>query len=101
MESGLLRNDESWQQLVTDSRISAHQARLLHLAAQGLLTRPRRRARKADVLDTIARMRMLQIDTINVVARSPYFVLFSRLGGYKPEWLDEALAAGAIFECWA
>jgi uncharacterized protein YcaQ len=73
----------------------------LHLAAQGLLARPRRRARKPDVLDAIVRMRVLQIDTINVVARSPYFVLFSRLGAYKPQWLDETLAEGRIFECWA
>jgi uncharacterized protein len=43
----------------------------------------------------------LQIDTISVVARSPYFVLFSRLGAYRPEWLDELLAEGALFEYWA
>jgi uncharacterized protein YcaQ len=66
-----------------------------------MLARPRRRARKADVLDAITRMRVLQIDTINIVARSPYFVLFSRLGAYKPQWLDETLASGGIFECWA
>jgi uncharacterized protein YcaQ len=82
-------------------RISAQQARLLHLAAQGLLAPPRRRARKADVLDAIARMRVLQIDTINVVARSPYLVLFSRLGAYRKEWLEACLAEGSIFECWA
>ncbi|MEP7042260.1 MAG: crosslink repair DNA glycosylase YcaQ family protein [Dokdonella sp.] len=82
-------------------RISSQQARLLHLAAQGLLKRPRRRARKLDVLEAITRMRVLQIDTINVVARSPYLVLFSRLGAYRKEWLEEWLAAGAIFECWA
>jgi uncharacterized protein YcaQ len=46
-------------------------------------------------------MRLLQIDTINVVARSPYLVLFSRLGPYETRWLDELLARGAIFECWA
>ncbi|HJT99516.1 MAG TPA: crosslink repair DNA glycosylase YcaQ family protein [Rhodanobacteraceae bacterium] len=84
-----------------DLRFSAHQARLLHLHAQGLLARPRRRARKADVLAAIERMRVLQIDTISVVARSPYLVLFSRLGAYKAPWLDELLDAGAIFECWA
>ena len=82
-------------------RLSAHQARLLHLAAQGLLARPRRRARKADVLAAIERMRLLQIDTIHVIARSPYMVLFSRLGSYRAQWLDELLAEGAIFECWA
>lgn len=82
-------------------RLSARQARLVHLDAQGLLRRPQRRARKADVLAAIERMRVLQIDTIHVVARSPYLVLFSRLGTYAPQWLDELLAEGAIFECWA
>lgn len=71
------------------------------VAALGLDRRPRRRARKADVLEAIRRMRVLQIDTINVVARSPYLVLFSRLGAYEPRWLDELLAEGALFEYWA
>lgn len=82
-------------------RISAQQARNLHLAVQGLLTPPRARATRARVLAAIARMRLLQIDTINVVARSPYLVLFSRLGAYEPSWLDDLLARGRIFECWA
>jgi uncharacterized protein YcaQ len=46
-------------------------------------------------------MGALQIDTIHVVARSPYLVLWSRLGAYEPRWLDELLAEGAIFEYWA
>ena len=43
----------------------------------------------------------MQIDTIHVVARSPYLVLFSRLGAYEPAWLDELLAEGSLFEYWA
>ncbi len=82
-------------------RLSAQQARNLHLAVQGLLTPARARATRARVLAAIARMRLLQIDTINVVARSPYLVLFSRLGAYEPRWLDDLLARGKIFECWA
>ena len=81
--------------------MSARQARHLHLAAQGLLTAPRRRARKVDVVSAIAQMELLQIDTIHVVARSPYLVLFSRLGDYRTTWLEAALAEGAIFETWA
>jgi len=77
------------------------QARNLHLAVQGLLTPARARATRRRVLDAIARMRLLQIDTIHVVARSPYLVLFSRLGAYAPRWLEELLARGEIFECWA
>ncbi|CAN7306574.1 winged helix-turn-helix domain-containing protein [Paraburkholderia sp. SIMBA_054] len=76
-------------------------ARTLHLAAQGLLSPPRRKATKADVLDAIRHMAQLQIDTIHVVARSPYLVLFSRLGPYQPQWLDEHLAEGKLFEYWA
>ena len=46
-------------------------------------------------------MGLLQIDTINVVARSPYMVLFSRMGAFRNEWLDEALADGVLAEAWA
>jgi uncharacterized protein YcaQ len=46
-------------------------------------------------------MGVLQIDSISVVARSPYLVLWSRIGAYDPIWLDELLAEGAIFEYWS
>jgi hypothetical protein len=82
-------------------RLTAAAARHVHLHAQGLDRRSRRRAGKADVLAAIRRMGVLQIDTISVVARSPYLVLFSRLGAYDPAWLDELLAEGALFEYWA
>ncbi len=80
-------------------------ARALHLAAQGMLQtrlQPRRaRATKDDVLAAIRRMGVLQIDTISVVARSPYLVLWSRLGDYDPCWLDALLEEGKLFEYWA
>jgi len=82
-------------------RIPAGSVARLMLAAQGIDRAPRRRATKADVLEVIRRMGALQIDTINVVARSPYLVLWSRLGAYDPEWLDELLAEGRLFEYWA
>ncbi|TCW16683.1 hypothetical protein EDF73_102493 [Raoultella sp. BIGb0138] len=81
--------------------LSLKEARHLHLAAQGLLKKPRRRARAGDILQTIQQMSLLQIDTINVVARSPYLVLFSRLGSYPQGWLEEALRAGELMEYWA
>ena len=81
--------------------LTAAQVRLIHLAAQGLLTRPARVARPKDVLATVRRMALLQLDTIHVVARSHHLVLHARLGDYQPEWLDELLAGGAIFETWA
>lgn len=81
--------------------LSIAAARTLHLAAQGLLSPPRRKAVKDDVLAAIRRMAQLQIDTIHVVARSPYLVLFSRIGPYPPQWLDEHLAEGRLFEYWS
>ena len=82
-------------------QLSLSAARHLHLAAQGLLKKPRRRAQPADILSTVQRMSLLQIDTINIVARSPYLVLFSRLGNYPSQWLDEALSKGELMEYWA
>ncbi|MBI3286358.1 MAG: YcaQ family DNA glycosylase [Burkholderiales bacterium] len=85
----------------TGYHISRAAARALHLAAQGLLTSARRKAGKEDVLSCIRSMAALQIDTINVVARSPYLVLWSRLGHYQPSWLDELLEEGHLFEYWS
>jgi uncharacterized protein len=81
--------------------ISAQQARNLHLDAQGLLRKPVPKSTRAGLLAAIERMQLLQIDTIHVVARSPYLVLFSRLGSYPVDWLGEALEHGEIFECWS
>ena len=81
--------------------ITLDTARQVMLAAQGLSQAPDRPAAKTDVLQTVRRMGVLQIDTINVVARSPYLVLWSRLGDYRPVWLDELLAEGALFEYWS
>lgn len=86
---------------MTDLILSPAGARALHLAAQGMLQARRARATKDDVLAAIRRMGVLQIDTISVVARSPYLVLWSRLGDYDPCWLDELLAEGRLFEYWA
>jgi len=81
--------------------LSLDTARALILYAQGLLQPHREPAVKDDVLAAIDRIALLQIDTINVVARAPYMALFSRLGAYTPAWLDELLAEGRIFEYWA
>ena len=70
------------------------------ITAQGLTERPKKPTR-AHVLETIRRMGVLQIDTIHVVARSPYLVLWSRLGEYDPLWLDDLLAKTQIFEYWS
>ncbi|CAN5758275.1 MAG: winged helix-turn-helix domain-containing protein [Rubrobacter sp.] len=81
-------------------RFSVEAARAMLLAAQGLGSAPKR-ATKDDVRGIIRWMGVLQIDSISVVARSPYLVLWSRLGSYEPRWLDELLAEGAVFEYWS
>lgn len=82
-------------------KISFQTARLVMLKAQGLDRTPAQPASKDSVREAIRRMGLLQIDTIHVVNRSPYLVLWSRLGDYPPAWLDELLAEGALFEYWA
>ncbi|MDQ2806112.1 MAG: winged helix DNA-binding domain-containing protein [Chloroflexota bacterium] len=87
--------------MIEDLELTLPAVRAVLLAAQGLLTPPPATLQKADVLAAIRRMGALQIDSISVVARSPYLVLWSRLGHYDPRWLDELLAEGALFEYWA
>ncbi|MHB8133406.1 MAG: winged helix-turn-helix domain-containing protein [Anaerolineaceae bacterium] len=81
--------------------ITREQIKLMQLQSQGLLSPISKPAQKADVIQTIRKIEMLQIDTIHVVARSPYFVLWSRLGNYPPNWLDELQSEGLLFEYWS
>jgi len=73
------------------------------LAAQGFgRTRPAAPGRR-HVLSTIEALGVLQIDSVNVVSRSHYLPLFSRLGDYPRTLLDE-LAWGpspVLAEYWA
>jgi uncharacterized protein len=78
-----------------------HNIRSMLLTVQGLATPPVGKPTKKDVLATIRQMGLLQLDTISVVARSQYLVLWSRLGAYEPRWLDDLLTEGAVFEYWA
>ncbi len=81
--------------------LSREAARAVLLAAQGIETQFRVPATKAGVLEAIRTIGQLQIDTIHVVARSPYFVLWTRLGSYDPAWIDELVAEGALYETWS
>ena len=71
-------------------RVSAVEARRLAITAQhldGPLPRPTRAAALRIVRD----IGYLQLDPTNVVARNPYLVLWSRLGRYDPQLLDDLL----------
>lgn len=81
-------------------KLTRKQARAVLIAAQDLLDIPAA-ATKADVLNTIHTMHVLQIDTIHVINRSPYLVLWSRIGDFELEWLTDLLAERRLFEYWS
>jgi hypothetical protein len=82
--------------------LSHKQARRIALAAQGFADgRPETPTRR-HLTAVIERLALLQIDSVNVVSRSHYLPLFSRLGAY-PRALLEDLAWGkkpTLFEYW-
>lgn len=87
-------------------KLSAAAARRIALAAQGFgVPRPQAAANLGHVRRTIDRLGLLQIDSVNVLARAHYLPLFARLGNYDASHLDQ-LAWGrksrrGLFEFWA
>lgn len=68
--------------------------RALALHAQGLATRPGAEPPPTPdaIYNTIERIGCVQIDTLQMVQRSQYLVLWSRLGCYEPADLDRLLS---------
>jgi uncharacterized protein YcaQ len=87
-------------------KLSAAAARRIALGAQGFANeRPGGQITAGHVRRTIDRLGLLQIDSVNVLARAHYLPLFSRLGNYDSQHLDR-LAWGRrsqrrLFEFWA
>jgi len=86
-------------------KLSIAQARRVALAAQGFSFPDRtRKVTWGHMAPMIRRLNLLQIDSVNVVTRSHYLPLYSRLGAYAQETLDERAFGRkkrALFECWA
>ncbi len=83
-------------------RLSIAEARGLMLAAQGLLDPPPVAPGPDEARAAIERLGVLQIDTISVVERTQYLVLWSRLGPYPRDALDELLyPRRETFEYWS
>ena len=81
--------------------MSAAQARLLLMAAQGLLADPARAATTAAVFDLVRRMGFVQLDSISYVERAHHLTLASRLHGYRREHLARLLERDrSLFEHW-
>lgn len=85
--------------------LSLAEARRLALAAQGFAGKPRReRGTWSTIVKTIDRLHLLQIDSVNVLVRSHYLPLFSRIGTYSVDALDRRTLKPKkrhCFECWA
>ncbi len=87
------------------SALSIAEARRVALAAQGFnfpdRTQP---ANWAKIGRTIRQLNLLQIDSVNVLVRSHYLPIYSRLGAYPRATLDVRTFGQrkrAMFECWA
>ncbi len=83
-------------------RISAPAARRIALAAQGFRDpRPTGAVDRRHLRRVMARLQLLQLDSVPVVMRTQYMPAFSRLGPYEPELLDRiAYRDDEWFEAW-
>lgn len=89
----------------TSLSFSLKQARRLALTAQGFATRqPPSPVKSARINRLIERLGTVQIDSVNALVRSHYLPLFSRLGHYSHDLLDQAAwghgRQRTLFEYW-
>lgn len=93
------------RQMPASLSFSLKQARRLALSAQGFVGRqPPVPVRPARINRLIERLGILQIDSVNALVRSHYLPLFSRLGQYRADLLDQAAWSQGrqrtLFEYW-
>ncbi len=82
-------------------KITAPQARLLLLDAQGLVAAPTGAADASRLYELVERMGFVQIDSINIVDRAHYLILASRLDRFRPAMLDRLVEQDRLlFEHW-
>ncbi len=85
-------------------RLSLAMARRVALAAQGFADpRPTGPIDRRHLNRILARLSLLQIDSVSAVVRAHYMPLFSRLGPYPMSLLDDAASPKKrrLFEYWA
>ncbi len=73
--------------------------RQLTLEKQGL-TRPQFGSGLTGTLSAIEHLAYVQIDTLSVVERAHHHVLWSRVPGYEPDFLNQLVKQKQVFEYW-
>lgn len=83
--------------------LSLAQARRVAIAAQGLNRDRPETVTMRNITDTLKRIGLLQIDSVNVLARAHLLPLLARLGPYDTALMDRATgrAPRRIIETWA
>ena len=84
--------------------LSNAQARRIALAAQGFLDPPHAVPTMRTFARTVERTGVLQVDSVNVLARAHLMPLYSRMGPYDPRLLERASSGGErrrVLEYWA
>jgi len=78
----------------------AAKLRRIALNQQGLLKAGFFGRGKRATLRAIEQLGYVQIDTISVVERAHHHVLWSRVGNYRPQFLEQLVKQREIFEYW-
>ncbi len=88
---------------MTRDSLSQSQARRIALGAQGFLDPPHLPPTMRTLARTVARTGVLQVDSVNVLARAHYMPLFSRMGCYDIQLLHRAAETRPrrLVEYWA
>jgi uncharacterized protein len=92
-----------YRQRIMVEYLTAAQARRVALAAQGFGAQPSAAVGKRQLTALLKRLRVLQLDSVNVFERNHYLPAFARLGGYNKSDLDAITfgARSAYTEYWA
>ena len=77
--------------MAVSTTLSADAARRIALGAQGFMdARPGGEVSRRHLRRVLDRVRLIQLDSVNVAVRAHYMPLFSRLGPYPSDLVDDA-----------